>query len=63
MELAPPLRTLFALQPLGAVEWGLVIGATVVWLFLVRLMWRTRILERLVSVDGDSHVSREVVTD
>jgi len=59
MELIPPLRNLFALERLGAVEWALVIGATVVWLFLVRLMWRTRILERLVSVDIDSHVSRE----
>ena len=59
MELIPPLRNLFALERLGAVEWALVIGATVVWLFLVRLMWRTRILERLVSVDVDSHVSRE----
>jgi hypothetical protein len=43
------------------VEWALVVGSTVVWLFLVRLMWRTRILERLVSVDVDSHVSREAV--
>jgi cation-transporting ATPase E len=59
MELIPPLRDLFALERLGAVEWGLVIGATVVWLFLVRLMWRTRILERLVSVDAYAHVSRE----
>jgi cation-transporting ATPase E len=59
MELIPPLRDLFALERLGAVEWALVAGATVVWLFLVRLMWRTRILERLVSVDTDSHSSRE----
>jgi hypothetical protein len=35
-----------------------VIGATVVWLFLVRLMWRTRVLERLISIDTDSGVSR-----
>jgi hypothetical protein len=41
------------------VEWALVIGATVVWLFLVRLIWRTRVLERLVSVDVDSHVTRK----
>ena len=58
MELIPPLRDLFALERLGAVEWTLVVGSTVVWLFLVRLMWRTRILERLVSVDVDSRVSR-----
>jgi hypothetical protein len=60
MELIPPLRNLFALEPLGAVEWALVTGATVVWLFLTRLIWRTRILERLVSVQTDSHVSREI---
>jgi cation-transporting ATPase E len=59
MELIPPLRDLFALERLGAVEWTLVVGSTVVWLFLVRLMWRTRILERLVSVDVDSHVTRK----
>ncbi|HEY7091961.1 MAG TPA: hypothetical protein VH393_02200, partial [Ktedonobacterales bacterium] len=59
MELIPPLRDLFALERLGAVEWTLVVGSSVVWLFLVRLMWRTRILERLVSVDADSHVTRE----
>ena len=59
MELIAPLRNLFALERLGAVEWTLVVGSTVVWLFLVRLMWRTRILERLVSVDADSNVTRE----
>jgi cation-transporting ATPase E len=59
MELIAPLRNLFALEPLGVVEWALVIGASVVWLFLVRLMWRTRALERLISVDTDSRVSRK----
>jgi cation-transporting ATPase E len=62
MELTPPLRSLFALEPLGALEWALVIGATVVWLFLVRLMWRARVLERLVSVGGDVGEAREVTT-
>jgi cation-transporting ATPase E len=62
MELIPPLRDLFALERLGAVEWGLVIGATVIWLFLVRLLWRTRILERLISVDAAARVAREVET-
>jgi cation-transporting ATPase E len=62
MELIPQLRDLFALERLGAVEWGLVIGATVIWLFLVRLLWRTRILERLISVDADARVAREVET-
>jgi cation-transporting ATPase E len=59
MELTPPLRNLFALEPLGAVEWGLVLGATVVWLFLVRFMWRARVLERLLSVKSGAQDSRD----
>lgn len=46
----PSLRSIFALEPLPLVDVGLVIGATLVWFFLVRLVWRRRWLERFFDV-------------
>ena len=47
----PPLRNLFALTSLGVQEYLLVAGATLVWLFAVRAVWRWRLLGRYLSVD------------
>jgi cation-transporting P-type ATPase E len=43
------LRDFFALAPLPLIDYGLILGATVIWLFLVRMMWRTQILERFLG--------------
>jgi cation-transporting P-type ATPase E len=45
----PALRAVFALVPLPLEDYGLILGATAIWLFLVRMMWRTRILERFLG--------------
>ena len=47
---APELRQVFSLSPLGTIEIGLVAAAGVVWLFLVRFLWRRRVLERFLGV-------------
>ncbi len=52
MSFAPPLQTLFSLEPL---EWqyvAIVAVAVPVWLLLVRLFWRRRVLDRFLGV-GD----------
>ena len=46
----PALRATFELQPLSALNWALVAGATLVWLFLVRWVWRRKLLERFFAV-------------
>ncbi|MDB5075402.1 MAG: ATPase, P-type (transporting), superfamily, subfamily [Chloroflexi bacterium] len=45
-----PLRTLFALSPLGMPYIPLIIVAVVVWLFLVRIVWRARLIERFLGI-------------
>ena len=42
----PQARALFALAPLGWTELGLVAVAVAIWLPLVRLFWRTRLIAR-----------------
>jgi cation-transporting ATPase E len=51
ITLVPPLRALFVLAPLGLQEYLLLALAVGVWVFLVRGMWRTRVLGRYLSVD------------
>jgi cation-transporting ATPase E len=46
----PALRTAFALQPLERPYALLTIVALGIWLFLVRLFWRRRLLERFLGV-------------
>jgi cation-transporting ATPase E len=46
----PALRTAFALQPLERPYALLTIVALAAWLFLVRLFWRRRLLERFLGV-------------
>jgi len=59
VSLAPPLRALFALSPLGFLEVGLVVTALAAWTTLVRWAWRGRVLERFL-VSG--HEERAVMT-
>jgi len=52
VSVAPPLRALFALSPLGLREIGLVVIALAVWTILVRWSWRGRLLERFLGLAG-----------
>ncbi len=42
----PPLRGFFALEPLTPLGVLAIVAAALAWLFLVRLVWRRRLLER-----------------
>ncbi len=46
----PSLRGIFDLEPLPLVSVGLIAVATLVWLFLIRLVWQRRWLERFFDV-------------
>ena len=46
----PALRGIFALTELTLFEWGLIIGATVIWLFAVRFFWRHSITARFLGI-------------
>jgi cation-transporting ATPase E len=49
MLLTPVGRTLFDLVPLRQETIALVVAATVVWFFLVRTVWKLRLLHRFIS--------------
>jgi cation-transporting ATPase E len=46
----PQVRALFALAPLGWIELSLVAGATAIWLPLVRMFWRKRLIARFLGL-------------
>ena len=46
----PQARELFALASLGWTELGLVAGALAIWLPLVRLFWRKRLIARFLGL-------------
>ena len=50
VELVAPLRDTFALTSLTLVEWGLVSGATLLWLPLLRWIWRTESVARYLGM-------------
>ncbi len=53
----PPLRRLFSLIPLDPSVYLLIAGLLCVWLLLIRLIWRRRLLERFLGLTGtDSHL-------
>jgi cation-transporting ATPase E len=58
MTMIPPLRTWFVLSPLGPKEYVLLALALTIWLFTVRLTWRSRLLSRYLSVDLDEPAAR-----
>jgi cation-transporting ATPase E len=51
ISLVPVLRSLFLLSPLTVQEYALVLGAVVLWLFIVRWIWRARLLGRFLGID------------
>ena len=51
ISLVPGLRSLFLLSPLGPLEYGLVGGAVVLWIFTVRWIWRSRLFERFLGIN------------
>jgi cation-transporting ATPase E len=51
LSLTPGFRQLFALSPLGLRELGMVLGAVVAWLLLVRWVWRFHLLSRYLGVN------------
>ncbi len=51
ISLAPDLRNVFSLVPLGWTHAGLVGVAVLVWLLLVRWTWRRRLLERFLGLE------------
>ncbi len=54
-SLTPPLRTIFALSPLGLREYALLAVALILWLFTLRFTWRLHLLDRFLAV-GDGVV-------
>jgi cation-transporting ATPase E len=50
--IVPTLRGVFALQALPAANIALVLAAALVWLFLVRWVWRKKLLERFFGAAG-----------
>jgi cation-transporting ATPase E len=46
----PQARALFALAPLGWAELGLIAGAVAIWLPLVRVLWRKRLIARFLGL-------------
>jgi cation-transporting ATPase E len=49
LVIVQPLGDIFALAPLSAAEWLLVIAAFAVWFLILRLVWRHRLVERFVG--------------
>jgi hypothetical protein len=47
----PPLCTLAALSPIELHDLPLIVIALALWLMLVRLFWRLRLIERFLGVD------------
>jgi cation-transporting P-type ATPase E len=51
ISLVPGLRSLFLLSPLTVQEYALVLGMVVLWLLIVRWIWRARLLGRFLGVN------------
>jgi cation-transporting ATPase E len=49
LVVAPPLRDIFGLTPLGVLDWALVLGLAAVWFFALRTVLHHRIVERFVG--------------
>ena len=46
----PALRRLFDLQPMRPIAVGIAVLAVVIWVLVLRLIWRARVLERFLAV-------------
>lgn len=53
--LLKPTRDFFALHELGMVEIAIAGGTAVIWLFLVRWLWRKRVFEKYLGVKNADH--------
>jgi cation-transporting ATPase E len=51
ISVVPGLRSLFLLSPLTVQEYAVVLGTVVIWLLIVRWIWRARLLGRFLGVD------------
>jgi magnesium-transporting ATPase (P-type) len=49
LTLFEPLGGLFALTPLGATQWALVLAGFVAWFIVMRQVWHWRLMERFVG--------------
>lgn len=58
VELVPPLRDLFLLAPLTLIEWGVVSAAMLIWLPLLRWLWRSESIARYLGIRPVNDVSR-----
>jgi cation-transporting ATPase E len=54
--LSPWLRRFFELEPLSWWEYTLIGGLAVIWAFLLRWIWRKRILERFLDTDFGTRI-------
>jgi cation-transporting ATPase E len=50
-----PARNVFAVHALGALELSIAIVTTMVWLFLVRWLWRQHVLEKYLDIRESAH--------
>ena len=46
----PALRDFFALSEMTLIEWALVCGTTILWMFAVRFFWRHNITARFLGI-------------
>jgi cation-transporting P-type ATPase E len=49
LVVAPPLRDIFGLTPLGLLDWALVLGLAAVWFVALRTIFHHRVVERFVG--------------
>lgn len=54
--LVKPLRDIFAMGELGGLELGTAVAFAVVWLFLVRWLWRRRVFARFFGIKDQNDV-------
>jgi cation-transporting ATPase E len=52
MDIVGPLRAIFDLRQLDPIEWAIVAASTLVWILVMRPVWRYRLIERFVGADG-----------
>lgn len=58
IELVRPVREVFALAPLGPLEWTLVGAATLAWLPLLRWLWRSESIARYLGIKPLNNTGR-----
>ncbi|MBC8171572.1 MAG: haloacid dehalogenase, partial [Anaerolineae bacterium] len=51
-NLLPGVREVFELEVLTLPDYGVIIGATLIWTVLMRSIWRARLFDRFLGLDG-----------